>query len=882
MVSRSGDEVHGGDFGSTAQTSIQVTDRNGRVFRASAYRCVNVTTDPELRDALVSGELFEVDSPNGADAFRLAMPVQYHDEELELFALVVPNELRHREFALRGQLLDEFDKAGSDLPSYIRRFHTVCGLEALSALETRCLENQSLDQAPEELVADGGAPQASPSQDQHTELDQAWQDVEAERDQLARERDQLEDVTARMDRERIQMDEVEDELAQERASLAERRSELEAIELNLEQERMRIEQSAPESNAEESTQVVTDDQFIVEGDEGDQHEGDQDGPDGDRVASPTEATEITKSPYADRDHQAADLTASHIERIDDADVAVSFEDCGAGGDSHHVAVVDGRVLAGAKVSKATLEAVEESEDLSFFVQLACEADYPHVGLVLAVLDDEQQSRASVGWSIDIMNADHELVLDRLEGSVELVAALYDTDGELAAVYDVRAPLHENLEWIRQEVERRLTEPDHDGGSFDQAAAAWAEDDHQRLGSMRHNFQADSFEDATSPADAKLACGIVGYWSAPDKFAYLVSNRSFPLDQFEAIQQRVIRRAVHHGLYLNADLRLVAVDMGLAADSVELVERLISEFAELSIGLRDNDLDPIQEWQNWDALVDLAEDLGVTPDSDVLELAESSLKRAQDFQETDLDEEMEPPAGIGEAGREPGEPADGSADADSAPDVHDEYEVDDLVVARRSETTGVTYFLPDDAVLDTFDDLASMPREDLEMLLDDAKGRLEAAQMIIERFGSEGIQVALDGAENMMASEVVALARFVETKAEGLEAELVRGVESGGPSATYVAGHALARIRSTPAIPTLLDAFCDDKRGGNKEQFARAIAAYGDKLLPPIKRAIKKGGHDDAIVMLLRELERQHDGILGELAKDRSKTVRNAATAARTN
>ncbi|MFW6053585.1 MAG: hypothetical protein ACOC9J_02115, partial [Persicimonas sp.] len=264
--------------------------------------------------------------------------------------------------------------------------------------------------------------------------------------------------------------------------------------------------------------------------------------------------------------------------------------------------------------------------------------------------------------------------------------------------------------------------------------------------------------------------------------------------------------------------------------------------------------------------------------EVLELAEASLKRAQDFQETGpLDAPVSPPEPA------PADPVSDVAADDAASDdavSRDAYDVDQLVVARRSESTGVTYFLPDDAVLDTFDDLASMSREDLELLLDDAKGRLEAAQMLVERFGAEGMRLTLEGAENMTTTEVAALARFLETKAEGLEAQLVRCVESAGPSATYVAARALASIRSTSAIPTLLEAYRDEDRGGNRRNLARTLAVYGNKLLPGLKRVIKKEGHDDALVMLLVELERQHDGVLAELAKDRSKSVRRAAEAAR--
>ena len=207
-------------------------------------------------------------------------------------------------------------------------------------------------------------------------------------------------------------------------------------------------------------------------------------------------------------------------------------------------------------------------------------------------------------------------------------------------------------------------------------------------------------------------------------------------------------------------------------------------------------------------------------------------------------------------------------------------MDDLVVARRSETTGVTYYLPDDAVLDQFDDMNEMSKDDLLLLLDDSNGRLEAAQMLLERFGSKAAQQVLAASEEMMASEVAALARFLETRADGMEAELVRSVEAGGPSATYIATHALMNIKSTSAIPTLLEALRDKKRQGNLSALAGTLAGYGEKLVPALTRTIKSKGHDDAIVLLLKRLGEQDAELLSRLLKDRNRRVREAAKQAK--
>ncbi len=873
-------------IGATARTSIQLTSRSGRVRRAEVYRCVNVTSDPELEEALFSGALYEVGLPDEDEPYRLALPLIYHDEQRGLFALVVPPALRHREFELRAELLAELAEQAGEIPGYIRSFETVVGAEGLRDLQER-LDAGGL----EELAADGGSAADQPTagqpaagqptpgeasvrdEEQVAELEQAWQEVEEQRDELQRERNQLDEVNERLDRERSRIDDYERELAKEREALEQLRSELQVKELNLEQQQIRAEQGAPQSNAEESTQVVTEDQLVevVEDDEPSEAHVEVAEVADDAPASG--ATELTTSPYADVDPTT--LSEARVRPIN-AHQAPS----GGPEDARDVTLSSDTVIASANVSADILEGLDQADKLSFFVQYDEAHGYPLVGLLLAGLDADEKEICSVGWPLDVVESDDLDVLDRLEEAIELQAVLFGEDAGDAA-FAIAAPLHDNLGWIRQRAQQRLDVDGFDAGSFEAAAEAWADESETRLGTMRHNFKADSFEAFAGPAEVKLAAGIVGYWSTPEQFEYLVTNRSFPIDQFEAIQERVVRSAVDHGVFINEPLRRFAVDLGLADSERDLVERLVSEYAEVNVGLRTNDLDPMEQWENWEALVDAAEQYALALDPEVLELAEASLKRAQDFQETGPLDAVAP-------SEQPAPVESTPDDADSREAVsddaisHDAFEVDELVVARRSDSTGVTYFLPDDAVLDTFDDLASMSREDLELLLGDAKGRLEAAQMLIERFGAEGMRLALEGAENMTSTEVAALARFLETKAEGLEAQLVRCVESAGPSATYVAARALAGIRSTSAIPTLLEAYRDGQRGGNRRNLARTLAVYGNKLLPGLKRVIKKEGHDDALVMLLEELERQHDGVLAELAKDRSKTIRSAADAARSN
>jgi HEAT repeat protein len=140
---------------------------------------------------------------------------------------------------------------------------------------------------------------------------------------------------------------------------------------------------------------------------------------------------------------------------------------------------------------------------------------------------------------------------------------------------------------------------------------------------------------------------------------------------------------------------------------------------------------------------------------------------------------------------------------------------------------------------------------------------------------------LEAAEEMNAPEVASLGRFLHTKSDALEPQLVKAVEDNiGPSATLVAARALAAERTQTAIPVLMEAYLDEDRGANKDAMARALAKYGKKLVPPVTRELKKRGSNPLIVTLLMELERSEPGLLDELAKDRSKSVREATQAAR--
>ncbi|MFW5965894.1 MAG: CpXC domain-containing protein [Persicimonas sp.] len=584
MVRRS-TEVNSPDgqgAGATAHTTISVRGRDGSLFGATVYRCVNATTDPDLRDELLSGDLYEVEDPTTGDIYRLALDVRYHDPAREIFALVIPEQLRHRELELRRELLGELAAADGELPDYMRAFETVVGPEGLRHLEEKTLAAASSDGEGDAAEATRVDPQPDQVEEERAELEEERERLQAERDALERDRDTLERA-----RERVR---------RERDSLEEERARIEAERLNLEQERRRLE-SGEKPASDESTQVVTDSQFIEVVDQDDLESGPVD-------VSDVQTRGINVAPE-DFELRDARRVTEHGERI----------------------------IAAAAVSSEVLDELQEADELTFFVQLNDDHGYPLVGLLLAALDEEQQEVASVGWALDIAGEEDGALLDALEEDLAFRVVLYDRGGDVNAVFDVDAPLEANLSWIRQTAATRLEELGDGADAFEDAARRWRKGATGRLETMRHNFASNRFDQVNGLSDLALAVGVVGFWSTPERFAYLVAHRSYPVDQFESLRERVIRGAIEHGLHLNKPLRELAVDMGIASDEKDLVEQLITEFTEVTVGLRDNDLDPLGEWENWEALVNAAERLGVQVDPDVLELAEASLNRARRFEES---------------------------------------------------------------------------------------------------------------------------------------------------------------------------------------------------------------------------------------------------------
>ena len=882
MTDHSESDRPGPPLGETSKTSIQISGDDGSVFPATVYTGVSAGDDPELRRELIEGSLNEVESPGDQGrTYRPAVPVTYHDADKKLFVLVIPEALRHEEFDCRRKLLDRMAAQREVVPEYMRRFDVVFDPAELEQLERRRDETEDAggasDEARQEIrqeFEEQIAERDGEIEELRTELDDVRKQLEDAGDseasdtadtELRERREELDDREAQLDADRAQLDEVADRVERDSARVAEAREELEEKErelevraLNLEQRELRAEEQGLGSNQQTEgrgkTQVVTDDQFIevVDADDADEME----------TEDAAEAVIADERPAGGRPAPTAPIMVEDGSTV----VFEEFSDVADDDDAWFVEPTDDLVAIGFSIDDDRLERFLDGEP-AFLFQLHHVDGVPVICLTLAAFDGDGNCLEAVGAPLTDRDDAEQALLDQIARDQRVRLVLFDDDGQRLTAWEGGAPLQANIQWARQTLSEWRESAD-DVAEADEAAREIGADDFELVGSMRHPFDIDSYTDFEGAADVQLAVNVVGYWSEPEQFDYLIGNRSFPLEAFRQIQKRVVRQAIHWGVVPKQALRQIAVDEAIIVDDEDLVERLISNFAEVCVGLRPNDLDPIDQWENWDRLIDLARSCDVQPDPEVLELAEVSLKRAEEYEEMlekeeqDLDEQN-----LDEAGA----PTPGSGEID----------VTGATVSRRAEESGVTYFLHDaDAVDDTFDDLMAVDADQVREALDDSDRRLVAAQVLIEKSGPEVVDEVLALADEMPVVEVAALARFVQARIDGLEAALTQAIDSSGPAGVFIAAYSLAAIESTAAIPRLLEAVRDPERRSREWSLAGCLARFGDKLVPPLRQALTEAPEDEGLLAVLAELEKVRQGAIDEVAKGQGDALRRAGDRAR--
>ncbi len=757
-------------IGTTRDRRIHMRAASGALIPVTVFEGVNAGEHPELAEKLRAGNLNEVILPGEETPIKPAVPVVYHDPARRLLALVLPESLRHQEFHYRRWMLDQLEQEEGTIEPYMRRFETVYDLAQLDSVEAQegaeaeleahlndreiKLANQQryieemeekftqerreyevlIEELEQALEASAAATEGVPGgeraealderqqrlDDREAQLEAERQAFEESRQALEQDRQQLDEVADRVERESQRVAETREELETQRRQLEEQARQLQVRELNLEQRELERSKegglsspSAPEMAAPtEATQVVTDDQFI------------------EIVESKDSAEEASLTPESDGASELrprVEPSRRQTRRLDEDARPEGFEgSVGVGPQGPMLKMV---------TSKAEAQQFGE-EEVAFLFQCQELDGVPVVSATLAAIDDDQQPLAATTVVLDPADPEDRSWLEAFEARVEVVIDLVTEDDEWVGVYGAEGPWRSNIQWALTRWEQ-WQDKGGDAQAYEEASQGLVDDLEAQVGTMKHPFLSNRFVEFDGASEVMLAVSIVGYWSSPAQLDYLVGRRAFPLSVLISIQKRVVRQALHWGIDPGESLRKLAVEEAIILDEKSLVERLLSNFAEVCVGLRPNDLDPLEEWENWEALIELAAEGGVEPDPDVLELAERSLLRAEEYE------------AMLEAGVAPVEGGDHADLLDLA--------VDEVCEVREVGDGEWTYFMPVGV-----DDQMERLRQDEGDWSDELRGpgRVEAAQLLLREGGPKAVAEVVASAEDMEAVELASILRFM--------------------------------------------------------------------------------------------------------------------------
>lgn len=472
-----------------------------------------------------------------------------------------------------------------------------------------------------------------------------------------------------------------------------------------------------------------------------------------------------------RDEEATHVVS--LDSVNDGRALPGFDHARSGGAEAYLALETAGVRAVVRLDAPRHAAFEVDLSTTLRFQLHQPVEGPAVTLLL-VREADGEAVDTVVWVIDPDEPEHAEILAQLERRFSVEVQFYDGEAEPLGRRVFRAPLEANVTAARKALD------EVNAGARSAACAVVAGAGYDIVGRLRHNFTEDSFSTCGSASEARLALGILSYWSAPERLDYLLRIRSFPEIWFEEMSRRVLSSALRFGLFMEPHLRQRTLELGVAPHAAELLQTALSNFALVTLNLRPSGLDALDTWENWEQLLTLAEELDLRVGEDLERVAAQAMERAR-------------------MAAQDGEAID--IDADASVEVE---EITDLLEP---------------------DEHAQIAR------LNDPNTRIEAALTLLSR-GESAHVPAVFAAMKVMSRD--ALERVVPaTLARGpaFEAHFIAGLRSRRTSLRLACALALGEIRSERAARPLLEWV---RRGPASEWklVARAAARIGRRILAP--------------------------------------------------
>ncbi len=836
----------------------------------SVHRAVNVSANPELREAALSGALHRFETGE-----RLAVPFVFHDPEAQELVLVVPEELRHRALLELAELHTTIaEDRAHPVPSYAQRPSVVVGEEALRAHLERSGSPAGLEARGSDL-------------DRREQLQaQAQTELRARSEALEERERNLTTREGRLHERGEELTTREDDL---RLALERLEAEQRALELREGELARRLEELlAHEAHSAERPMEVTRDDVVLLSDTEDMVQslepdtGELDDPDAGRFSSDAdgvasvddaEVDELTHfddpevaSVVGDQDdleeleniEELSDL--SEIEELDGPHDLEELEDLGELEELEDVEeLVDADELEDVRTSVAELagdepgpiesvipapvtppddflsqrdqqlairriedetwvfvrltegheEAFREAADL--LAQYVVVDGYPVV--LLALLDESTDGgRPYVRrCAVDPASEQGDAVLAALSEEFAVHVAVFGPNDHFERVLEVAASRHHNLRHIleRSRIDRA---PEVDATTAMERALA---------APPPVRLSGHPYVEAEPAADAKQALEAVAKlskWSAPAKLDMALLALSIPREVVDAAFERVLRDALRFGVALPSALASRALSFGLAADTEELVSQQIATFRALTEE-GESSLTPASLAQNWEALLESASENEVAIDSETHAVAYRALRAI-------------------------------ASDADESQDVVD------------------------------LADLPELPEERLLRLFTHPTLRLSAALELLSREDAN-IKAVSREARKMPREEVLELLPRLVALGESAGDALIDGLSARKTFFRQAAALGLGEIHLRRAVVPLVHLLSEEPSEVWRE-VARVLSFFGTGAVRAIARAAK----DPKLPTERAALALAHLSIAGcekqvqKLESDKNRAVAEAALAAR--
>jgi hypothetical protein len=566
-----------GALGTTRSRVIRIRDGHS-LIGVEVYVSVNADTHPEL-GARARGE-DSAEALHGITiagaALEVAMPLLYHEPCRELFVLVLPIALRHREIEERIELYRQLqtESAATPIPSYVLNFDVAVGAESLRDVRAR-----------------PRSPAATAMRDDRTELHEA-ELREAELETWQRE----------LELRAAELEQRTGALVRREAALQERQRRFEA--------RLHTAQP-PDLEAVAGVEYVEYVEYV-------EPPWDSD------VAKESDAIPTTDTID---DELSAGLSSAAAGLAVNADpVTTEARDEAIEDPDHWLASVmlthrcDLRLEKGqvriALASSAVAEVKSLLGPLDVRVVLHRVASYPVIALLFGSPMELRGERSGqvAALCLDLSSQAHRDVLAQLAQRFELTVDLFDQDRWMRRTH-LSAPLADNITYLLRAADTHLRLL-RDSGACLSAAQACDEVAHTEFDatSAPHRNSAE-FRDRqlvqiASADQLRLALPMAQRFARPEGEDYLICVRGFPLQRWRRLRRHVLDRAVIWGIWMGHDLARIAVSEGLARSRRDLVQRMLQGFEMLKRHPTAFDLDDAAVAENAAALDAEAVALGV--------------------------------------------------------------------------------------------------------------------------------------------------------------------------------------------------------------------------------------------------------------------------------